>query len=256
MREAQHLRDIEENDYLKAYLKKPVESTILVFDYKYKKVDGRTEFAKLLAKTGVFFNSQPIRDYEIPDYIEKMMLANGYKILPETRMLLSESLGNDLSKIENEISKLFINVDKGSVISSQIVEDNIGISKDYNIFELQRALAEMNIEKANRIVNYFETNPKEFPAVMQIILLFGYFRKIFHYHFIKNKADNNGVAAALGVHPFFVKEYRAAALKYPPKKLRSIFSLFRQYDQKSKGVESAPIEDGQLMRELVYKILH
>ncbi len=256
VREAQHIKDIEKNDYLKAYLQKPIESTILVFNYKYKKVDGRTAFSKLAAKAGVFFVSDPKRDYEIPDYIEKILQARGYRISPETRALLAENLGNNLSKIENELNKLLINVAKGSEITPALVEENIGISKDYNIFELQRAMARKDVLRANKIVNNFEANPKEFPAVMQIVLLFSYFRKIFHYHFIKEKNNQNKVASELGVHPFFVKEYSAAAKLYPPKKLRSIFSIFREFDRKSKGVDSATIPDGQLMRELVYRVMH
>lgn len=256
VREAQHIREIEKNEYLKAYLKKPVESTILVFDYKYKKLDKRTEFAKLVAKNGVLFQSNPKRDYQIPDYIEKMLQAKGFRISTITKALLAENLGTNLSKIENEINKLLLNVEPGAEITPEIVEENIGISKDYNIFELQRALGKRDVIRVNKIINNFGANPKEYPAIMQIVLIYNYFRKIFHFHFLPNKNDQNLVASEIGVAPFFVKEYRAAAGVYNPKKLRSIFALLRQYDQKAKGVESAPMEDGQLMKELVYKIMH
>lgn len=256
VREAQQVKDLEKSDYLKAYLKKPVDSTILVFEYKYKKVDKRTEFAKLIAKAGVFYESVPKKEWEIPDYIQRIITARGYRISQDTKMLLAESLGNSLSKIENEIDKLLLNVEKGSDITPELVEENIGISKDYNIFELQKALGSRDVEKANRIINYFGSNPKEFPAVMQIIILFGYFRKIFHYHFIKDKQDKNKVAAEIGISPFFVKEFATVAAAYSPPKLRQVFSLLREYDQKSKGVESATMDDGQLMKELVYKIMH
>jgi DNA polymerase-3 subunit delta len=256
VREAQHIREIEKNDYLKAYLKKPVESTILVFDYKYKKLDKRTEFAKLVAKNGVLFQSNPMRDYQIPDYIQKMLQAKGFRISTITKTLLAEHLGTNLSKIENEINKLLLNVETGTEITPEIVEENIGISKDYNVFELQRALGKRDVIKVNKIINNFGANPKEFPAIMQIVLIYNYFRKIFHFHFLKNKNDQNHVASEIGVSPYFVQEYRAAANNYNPKKLRSIFALLRQYDQKAKGVESAPIEDGELMKELAYKIMH
>lgn len=256
VREAQHIREIEKSDYLKAYIKKPVETTILVFDYKYKKVDKRTEFAKLIAKHGVLYQSTPKRDYEMPDYIEKVLQSKGFRISPETKMLLAESLGTNLSKIENEINKLLLNVEKGAEITPDIVEENIGISKEYNIFELQRALASRDIVKANKIINYFGANPKEYPAIMQIVMIFTYFRKIFHFHFIKDKSDRNRVAAEIGISPYFVREYAAAARIYNPKKLRQIFRLLREFDQKAKGVESAPIEDGELMKELVFKIMH
>ena len=256
VREAQHIKRIDKNEYFRYYLKKPIESTILVFDYKYKKIDGRTEFAKLLTKAGVFLQLNKKRDYEIPDYIEKNVYSKGFKISPETKMLLAESLGTDLSKIENEIQKLLLNVKPGSEITPTLVEENIGISKDYNIFELQKALGNKDVVKANNIINYFSTNPKEFPAIWQLIMIFSYFRKIFHYHFLKNKSDKNRVAAEIGVGPYFVKDYRLAASKYPPKKLRQIFGLLRQYDQKAKGVESTPIPSGELMKELIFKILH
>ncbi len=256
VREAQHLRELEKNDYLKAYLKKPVESTILVFDYKYKKLDKRTEFAKLVAKNGVLFRSDPKRDYQIPDYIEKNLQAKGFRISTITKTLLAENLGTSLSKIENEINKLLLNVEPGTEITPEIVEENIGISKDYNIFELQRALGKRDVVRVNKIINYFGANPREYPAIMQIVLIYTYFRKIFHFHFLRDKRDQNRIAAEIGVAPFFVNEYRAAAGIYNPKKLRSIFSLLRQYDQKAKGVESVPMEDGELMKELAFKIMH
>lgn len=256
VREAQHIREIEKSDYLKAYLKKPVETTILVFDYKYKKIDKRTEFAKLVAKNGVLLVSSPKRDYEIPDYIEKALQAKGFRVSPETKMLLAENLGTNLSKIENEINKLLLNVEKGAEITPAIVEENIGISKEYNIFELQRALGKRDILRVNKIINYFGANPREYPAIMQIVMIYTYFRKIFHFHFLKNKGNQNHVAAEIGVPPFFVREYSAAARIYNPKKLRQIFALLREYDQKAKGVESAPMGDGELMKELVYKIMH
>ncbi|MCF8365574.1 MAG: DNA polymerase III subunit delta, partial [Bacteroidales bacterium] len=169
---------------------------------------------------------------------------------------LAESLGTDLSKIENELGKLLLNVEKGAEITPELVEENIGISKDYNIFELQRAIGKRDILKVNKIIKYFGGNPKEFPSVWQIIMLFGYFRKIFHFQFIKNKSDNNRVAAEIGVNPYFVHEYRSAANLYPSKKIRSIFKLLREYDQRAKGVESAAMDDGELMKELVFKIMH
>ncbi len=256
VREAQHVRELDKSDYLKAYLKKPVNTTILVFDYKYKKLDKRTEFAKLVAKHGVLFQSDPVRDYKMPDYIEKVLQSRGFRISPETKMLLAENLGNNLSKVENEIGKLLLNVEKGSQITPEIVEENIGISKEYNIFELQRALGKRDVLRVNKIINNFGANPKEYPAIMQIVLIYGYFRKVFHFHFLQNKGNDNHVAAEIGVPPFVVKEYRTAARIYNPKNLRRIFGLLREYDQKAKGVESSSMDDGELMKELVFKIMH
>jgi DNA polymerase-3 subunit delta len=255
VREAQNLKSIEHNDLLKAYLKKPAESTILVFDYKYKKVDGRTEFAKLLGKAGVYFQSKKLWDYQVPDWIVGVMRDKGYRISQPTSIVLAENLGNDLSKIENELVKFEINLQKGAEITPEIIEEYIGISKDYNVFELQNALGKRDVLKVNRIINYFGSNPKENPAIKVNSILFGYFKKVFLFHFIQDKSENN-LAAQLSVNRFFVKDYRIAASNYSPQKLRQIISILREYDLKSKGVETAPMEDGEIMREMVFKILH
>ena len=255
VREAQNIKNIEKNELLKAYLKKPAKSTILVFDYKYKKVDGRTEFAKLLGKAGVYFQSKKLYDNQVPDWIVGAMRDKGYRISQPTSIVLAENLGNDLSKIENELTKLEINLQKGTEITPDHIEEHIGISKDYNVFELQNSLGKKDIEKVNRIIYYFGSNPKENPAIKVIAILFTYFKKIFLYHFLKDKSENN-VAARLSVNRFFVKDYRIAASNYSKQKLEQIFSVLREYDLKSKGVEAAPMEDGEIMREMVFKILH
>ena len=255
VREAQNLKNIEQNELLKSYLKNPAKSTILVFDYKYKKVDGRTGFAKQLGKSGVYFQSKKLWDYQVPDWIVGAMRQKGYRISQPTSIVLAENLGNDLSKIENELNKLEINVQTGTEITPELIEEHIGISKDYNIFELQNALGKKDVEKANRIINYFGSNPKENPAIKVISILFSFYKKIFLYHFLKDKSDNN-VAAQLSVNRFFVKDYRLAAANYSTQKLRNVFSVLREYDLKSKGVEAAPMEDGEIMREMVFKILH
>lgn len=255
VREAQDLTNPDKDERLLKYFKDPVKSTILVFDYKYKKVDGRTELAKVLKKNHVFFLSKKLYDNQIPDHVETMIKSRGFRIHPVAKMLLAENLGNNLSKIENEINKLVINIDPQQEITPQVIEQNIGISKDYNVFELQKALGQRDVVKANRIINYFAGNPKENPAIKVIAILYGYFRKLFLYHFLKDKSDRS-VAAELSVNPYFVREYKAAATNYKIPKLRQIISLLREFDLRTKGVESAPVEDGELMRELVYRILH
>jgi len=258
VREAQNIKNLvrEENNVLKNYLNKPTPSTILVFDYKYKKVDGRTSFAQNIAKTSVFFQSTPLRDYQIPDFIEGLLRTTSYKMSPNTRLMLAQNLGTNLSKIENELQKLFVNLKPGTEISPEIIEEYIGISKDYNIFELQNALVKRDVLKANRIIKYFAQNPKDNPAILQMAMLFGFFRKVFHYHFVKNKADSKAVSSELKIQPYFIKDYQTAASIYSPKKLAQIFALFREYDQKMKGVESSAVDDGELMKELIFKILH
>jgi len=255
VREAQGLKDIEKDERFKNYLKNPVKSTILVFDYKYSKIDGRTELSKLLDKNAVHFQSKKLYDNQIPDWIGKQIEIQGFRIDAKTRFILAESLGNDLSKIENEISKLVINLRKNSEITPEDIEKNIGISKDYNIFELQNALGRKDVYKANEIIRNFASNPKENPTIKVISMLFAYFRKVFLYHFIKDKSENN-VAAQLGTKPFFVKDFRLAASNYNTYKAREIISILREYDQKAKGVESGQMDDGEILKEMIFKILH
>ena len=255
VREAQDIKQIEKDKLLLAYLEKPVPTTLLVFDYKYKKVDGRTSFVQLLKKNGVFFESKKLYDNQVPKCIEGTIRGMGYQINPQAMMLLSENLGTDLSKIENELKKLVINIDKNTEITPDIVEKNIGISKDFNIFELQKALGERNIYKANQIINFFASNPKDNSVVFVIVMLFNYFKRLLIYHTLKDKSDKN-VASKFGINPYFVREIRIASSRYNIAKLRSIISILREYDQKAKGVETAPIEDGELMKEMIYKILH
>lgn len=255
VREAQNLKQIEKDELLAAYVNKPVATTLLVFDYKYKKVDGRTIFAQQIKKTGVLFESKKLYDNQIPKWIEDMIRGMGFGVSFQTCMVLSESLGNDLTRIENEVKKLVINVKKNAEITPEIVERNIGISKDFNVFELQKALGDRDVMKANRIVNYFASNPKDNSAVFVITMLFIHFRKLFFYQSLKDKSEKNA-ASQLGMNPFFVKELKSAAVNFDMRKLRHIIALLREYDQKAKGVDTAAMEDGELLKELVFKILH
>jgi DNA polymerase-3 subunit delta len=207
VREAQDIKQIEKDKLLLAYLEKPVPTTLLVFDYKYKKVDGRTSFVQLLKKNGIFFESKKLYDNQVPKWIEGTIRGMGYQINPQAMMLLSENLGTDLSKIENELKKLVINIDKNTEITPDIVEKNIGISKDFNIFELQKALGERNIYKANQIINFFASNPKDNSVVFVIVMLFNYFKRLLIYHTLKDKSDKN-VASKFGINPYFVREIR------------------------------------------------
>ncbi len=255
VREAQNLKKFEDDELMMAFLQKPVPTTLLVLEYKYKKVDGRKSLVKQMKKSAVFFESKKLYDNEIPSWIEKMISGMGFTISPQTSSILAESLGNDLTKIQNEIRKLVINVENKAEITPEIVEQNIGISKDYNIFEFQNALGERNILKANKIINYFTANPKEHPLLFVIIMMFSYFRKLYLFHFLTDKSDRN-VAAQLAIRPFFVREYRLAAGRYSKQKLRQIIGILRDYDRKAKGVDSAAIDDGGIMKEMVYKIIH
>ncbi len=240
---------------LTAYLQHPQPTTILVFCYKYKALDKRSAVYKSLQKTGVFLETKRLYDNQLPDWISGYVQEKQYKISPKASFLLAEYLGNDLSKIVNEIEKLLINVAPGAEITAELVQDNIGMSKEFNVFELQDALAKKDILKANRIINYFSANEKEHPAVMTMSSLYNYFNKILLYHFTPDKSKF-AVASALGVNPFFVEGYAKAAQHYGTAKLKSIFGYLKEYDLKTKGVENSGVEHGELMKELVFKILH
>lgn len=254
VKEAQDLDKIEE---LEPYVLNPLESTLLVLCYKYEKVDRRKTFFKNIEKKGILFESARIYDNKIPDWIGEYVRKKNYSISTKACFLLAEFLGNDISKIVNEISKLIINIPEKHEITEEYVEKNIGISKDYNVFELQKALGKKEVLKANQIINYFAANPRDNPLVKVIPILFSYFSKILIYHHLRDKSRNN-VASALSINPFFVMDYQQAATNYTSVKIISIISLLREYDLKAKGVDSSgtSFPDGELMKELIFKILH
>jgi DNA polymerase III subunit delta len=253
IKEAQSLKKLED---LVIYLENPLHSTILVFSYKYKTLDKRTKLFKSLETHGIYFESARIRDYLIPGWIERYLMTKGIKTDPSASAMLTEYLGTDLHKIVNELDKLIITLPEGKpVITTALIEKNIGISKDYNNFELQKAVGEKDILKANMIIHYFANNPKENPVTLTIASLFGFFSKLLTYHYTTDKSKNN-VAAVLKVNPFFVKDYESSATKYNVAKTVQIISLLRTYDMRSKGYGDPGTEPGDLMKELIYKILH
>ena len=252
LKEAQDLQKIEE---LQPYTDDPVRSTILVIAYKYGKLDKRKTFYKSLEKNGVVFESKKFYDNQVPSWISEYVARNGYSISTKATHLMAEFLGTDLSKIANEIDKLFINIPVKSEITEALVEKFIGISKDYNAFELQKALGRKDVYKANQIIHYFAANPREEPIVKIIPLLYSFFSKILVYHYLSDKSKNS-VASALAVQPFFVTDYQHAATHYTPAKLIQIISILREYDLKAKGVDNISATDGELLKEMVFKILH
>jgi DNA polymerase-3 subunit delta len=253
VKEAQSLRKIED---LQIYVEKPLMSTILVINYKYNVIDKRTKFHKILDAQGVYFESIRLRDYQVPPWIEKHLMSKGIKIDPAASAMLTEFLGTDLHKIVNELEKLLITIPAGrELITPALIEKNIGISKEYNNFELQKALGEKNILKANMIIRYFSDNPKDNPLNLTLSSLFSLFTKILTYHYTPDKSKNN-VASVLKINPFFVKDYEIAATKYNVSKTLQVMSLLRIYDMKSKGFGDISTEPGDLLKELVYKILH
>jgi DNA polymerase-3 subunit delta len=252
IKEAQNLKKIED---LAIYVEKPLSSTILVINYKYKTLDKRTRLYKLLQGNAVYFESSKLRDYQVPAWIERYLMTKGIKTDPFACAMLTEFLGTDLHKITNELDKLIISLPAGKAVTSELIEENIGISKEYNNFELQKAIGEKNILKANMIVNYFNDNPRNNPITLSIASLFSFFSKLLTYHYLTDKSKAS-VASALKVNPYFVKDYETAAMKYNATRTVHIISLLRTYDMKSKGFGDLSSEPGELLKELVFKILH
>ena len=244
----------KEAEFALNYFEKPLPSTILVLAYKYANFDKRKKIYKSIAKNGIVFQSDVVRDYKLMPWIEEHIKDKGYKIAPQAAALMAEYLGTDLSKIANEVEKLCLNISKDTTITTEHIQKNIGISKEYNVFELQKALATRNVLKCNQIVNYFAANPKANPMIMVMANLNSYFTKILRYHYLPNKND---AAKELGVSPYFIKDYEMAARTFNDAKTFEIISLLRMYDLKSKGLESTGnTTEGELLKELVFKLLH
>lgn len=260
VKEAQDMKWGKEDDDKKgidpvlSYLENPLRSTVLIFCYKYGKFDKRKKTYKAIDKNGLVFESASLYDNKIPGWIEEYAGERGYKMDGPATAMMAEYLGNDLSKIANELDKLMLNVAKGQAITLQHVQDNIGISREYNVFELQSALSRKDPVKVNQIVNYFEANPKSNPMVLVLGNLNNFFSKVLLYHYAKDKSPQS-LARELGVNPYFVKDYELAGRSYNYGKTMQIISLLREYDLKSKGVDSND-GPGELMKELMFKILH
>ncbi len=255
VKEAQHIKEKDLDENLIKYIENPLKSTILVFCYKYKYLDGRKSLAKAIGKKGVVFDSDKIYENKIPEWIAAFLKKKNYRIGVKSTMLLTEYLGNDLGKIANELEKLMINIKSGNEINTSHIEQYIGISKDFNVFELQNALGTKNFLKANQVINYFAKNPKDHPLVVTLFNLYSYFSKVLMFHYIQDKSNKN-VAAILKVHPFFVKDYQVAAKNFSPKNAETAISILREYDRKSKGINNNSTQEGELLKEMVYKILH
>jgi DNA polymerase-3 subunit delta len=252
VKEAQDMKNPEE---LQPYIEYPSMTTVLVLCFKYKKLDKRKLFVKAIEKKGIVFESQKIYENKIPDWIRAQVKAKGYEIQPKAALMLTECLGSDLTRIVNEINKLLINIPSGTEIDDTLVAKYVGVHKDYNVFELQKALGNREVFRANQIVAYFASNPKENPLNKVLSILYIYFLKVLMYHQLKDKS-RNAAAAALSVNPYFVQDYLTAAQNYTSSQVMRIISCLREYDLKSKGVDNLSADDGELLKELVFKILH
>ncbi|WP_417871364.1 DNA polymerase III subunit delta [Winogradskyella sp.] len=253
VKEAQDLsRTIEK---LSSYAENPQPTTVLVVNYKYKKIDKRKALYKAINKNGsVVFESKKLYDNQVPDWIRRVLKGHGYDISPKAAQMLVEFLGTDLSKVNNELDKLKIVLPKGTQITPEHIEENIGISKDFNNFELRKAVGERNIVKAHQIAKYFADNPKDNPMVVTVALLFNFFSQLLHLHGMTDK-NPRSVASALRVNPYFVNEYLTAARNYPMKKVSAVVALLREFDVKSKGVGANAVPQGDLLRELLVRIM-
>jgi len=252
VKEAQHLKNI---DKLLSYVENPQQSTILVFCHKYGKLDGRKKVSQKIKKSQTLFESKKLFDNQIPGWISSYLKAKGFGITPPASMMLSEYLGNDLSRITNELEKLLIDAKEDQDISAQDVQERIGISKDFNVFELQRALGKKDVVKANQIINYFASDPRNHPLVMIIPILYNYFVNMGIVYNIKDKSSRS-VASALSINPYFVNEYLSAARNYSYTKIVKVIGYLREYDAKSKGINNQTANNEDLMKELIFKILH
>jgi len=240
-------------DKLESYAENPMPSTVLVFCYKYKTLDKRKKVTKQLEKNGLVYESKKLYENQVGEWIKRVLQGKGYAIEPKASAMLVEFLGTDLSKINNELEKLQIILPKGSSISAKHIEENIGFSKDYNVFELRKAIGERDELKAYKIIQYFADNPKDNPMVLTTGQVFSFFSNLLLYHGLKDKNPKN-VAAVLKVNPFFIKDYDVALRNYPMKKVSGIVGNLRQIDVKSKGVGANALPVSDLLKEMLIGI--
>lgn len=251
VKEAQELsRTIEQLD---AYAKNPQPTTVLVIAYKYKTIDKRKSLYKSVDKIGLVFESKKMYEDKIATWIVRILKTKGYGIEPKAAQILVEFLGNDLSRIHNELTKLQIILPSGTTITPQHIEENIGFSKDFNVFEFRKSIGERNVVKAYTIAQHFANNPKDNPMVLTTGMVFSFFSQLLQYHGLKDKSAGNA-AKVLKINPYFIKDYDVALKNYPMKKVSNIVATLRSIDAKSKGVGANQINDGDLLKEMLVNI--
>lgn len=254
VKEAQSIRNIDELSY---YLQKPLRSTILVMCHKHGVLDRRKKLAAEIEKVGILFESKKLKEAQLPAFITSYMKRKGGDLEPKATSMLADFVGTDLSRLTGELEKLIITLPKGQTrVTPEQIERNIGISKDYNNFELRSALVERNVLKANQIINYFEKNPKTNPLQMTLSLLFGFYSNLMLAYYAPEKSEQ-GIASFLGLKsPWQAREYQTAMKRYSGVKTMQIIGEIRYTDAKSKGIGNSSLTDSELLRELVFKILH
>lgn len=255
VKEAQGLSD-KEYEKLQSYFEKPLGSTFLVMAFKGKTLDKRKKAYKTADEKGLIFLSEKIKDYQLAKWIEGFVQEQGFKVNAETATIMSEYLGNNLSRIASEVEKLAINLTKGASITIELIEKYVGISRDYNVFELQNAIGKRDTLKAFQIVSYFAESPKASNFSMPVCIgsLYSFFSKVYNFHHHKGMPQAQ-LAAALGVNPYFLKDYETYARNYSLPKTKKAIGLLLEYDLKSKGLGSAETAEGELLKEMVYKLM-
>lgn len=254
VKEAQAIRNMEE---LSFYLQKPLKSTILVLCHKHGVLDRRKKLAAEIEKVGVLFESKKLKEAQLPAFITAYLKRKGVDLEAKAAAMLADFVGTDLSRLTGELEKLIITLPKGQTrVTPEQVERNIGISKDYNNFELRNAIVEKDVLKANKIIKYFEENPKTNPIQMTLSLLFGFFSNLMLAYYAPEKSEQ-GIAAFVGLKsPWQSREYLSAMRRYSGVKTMQIIGEIRYADAKSKGVGNSSLSDGDILRELIFKILH
>lgn len=251
LKEAQQMRDIEK---LEGYIENPLSSTIFVVSYKEKKVDGRSKLSKLLKQQAEVLTTKKMYDNQLPEWADQMVQHHGLSISPKALHLLVDHIGNDLSRIQNEIEKLAVNLGARKNITEDDIENYIGVSKEFNVFELQTAIAQKDLPKAIRIIHYFEANPKAGPIQMILPALYNFFSKVYMIFSVPSP-DEKSVASAIGVNPYFVRDYLGAARKYDYSGVEKILLLLHQYNLRSVGVHNGGGTDAGLLKEMTVKMM-
>jgi DNA polymerase-3 subunit delta len=252
LKEAQQMKDL---DKLEAYISNPQPSTIFVVSHKEKKIDGRSKMAKLLKEKGELLQTKKLYDNQLPEWTNELLKQKGLTISQKGLMLMVEHIGNDLNRIKNEIDKITVNLGTRKNITEDDIENFIGVSKEYNVFELQNAIARKDFLRCIQIVQYFENNPKAGPIQMILPTLYNFFSKVYMVHGTSSR-DEKAIAASLGVNPFFVKDYIQAAKIYSYEQVEKVILLLEKYNLKSVGVGDSGSEDASLMKEMLLKMMY
>ena len=252
IKEAQNLKNWE---VLENYFKNPSKSTILVFNHKFKKPDGRSKAIKAVKQNSVYFESKKLYENQVITWLEQLVRANGFNIDPRASLFMVESVGYELSKLSNEASKMFINLEPGDRIDASFIEQNIGVSKDYNVFELTNALGNKNVFKANKIIQHFGNNEKAYPLPLILPSIYRFFSQLLLFYSAKTM-DQGKLASVMKVNLYFVKDFKKYAPNYSVKKIARIMSALRKADLRSKGVGESASRNHDILKELVFEILH